>query len=194
MLDSREELSDDALLQGHCAECYDCRQTMESYQSLEDSFSGKSLSSFKISNMGAVKSSQTSLSKTRNGYLTLTVTLAAGLLIGAFAGLFVRLDSRSVTGEQVIQPARSTSTPDGAPKDLGIVTQGTPKSFVNPMFFSADQLLKQFPQFGLYYRYTSELPGVRPLQSTFYLAFNWFQSRFLPEATQPPIEPLDESR
>ncbi|MDG2184573.1 MAG: hypothetical protein P8K79_02770 [Mariniblastus sp.] len=176
-MDSRQELATDSLLDEHRAHCPNCCEILDSYQSLEDSFSGKLPTTIQQA-IGDQADKPAVISTHRwSGYMPLVLTLVVGLIAGSIIGL----SSRSL-----LEPVAAKNHTEVGPRIEANSILPTSSSDLNAIFnsmnelnyplTSIDQIIQQFPTVNLYYRYTAELPGIR---SSFNVAFDWFQETFI---------------
>ena len=179
LMDSRQELATDSLLDEHRAHCPNCREILDSYQSLEDSFSGKLPTSIQLA-IGDKADKPVIIPTHRwSGYMPLVLTLVVGLIAGAIIGLSSKsilepISARNHTGNEPRIAANSLSPV--SPDDLNAAFNSMYE--LNSPVISIDQIIQQFPTVSLYYRYTAGLPGIRSIQSSFNVAFDWFQETF----------------
>ncbi len=90
LMDSRQELATDSLLDEHRAHCPNCCEILDSYQSLEDSFSGKLPTTIQQA-IGDQADKPAVISTHRwSGYMPLVLTLVVGLIAGSIIGLSSR--------------------------------------------------------------------------------------------------------
>ena len=180
LMDSRQELATDSLLDEHRAHCPNCCEILDSYQSLEDSFSGKLPTTIQQA-IGDQADKPAVISTHRwSGYMPLVLTLVVGLIAGSIIGL----SSRSL-----LEPVAAKNHTEVGPRIEANSILPTSSSDLNAIFnsmnelnsplTSIDQIFQQFPTVNLYYRYTAELPGIRSIRSSFNVAFDWFQETFI---------------
>ena len=180
LMDSRQELATDSLLDEHRAHCPNCCEILDSYQSLEDSFSGKLPTS--IQQAIGDQADQPAVIPTHrwSGYMPLVLTLVVGLIAGSIIGLSSRsllepVAAKNHTGAGPTIEANSILPPSS--NDLNSIFKSMNE--LNSPLMSIDQIFQQFPTVDLYYRYTAGLPGIRSIRSSFNVAFDWFQERFI---------------
>ena len=98
LMDQRTDLGSDPLLDEHAQHCATCRDTLKTYLSLEDSFSGKLPTAL----LPPVESTPATPSLWRR-WTPLAITLSLGILIGGTFGL--------ATGAFWANPSRSGAPP-----------------------------------------------------------------------------------
>lgn len=186
LMDSRQELTNDSLLDEHRAHCPDCREILDSYQSLEDSFSGKIPPSIQ----SAIGHTSATVQTNRwSGYMPLLLTLTVGLIAGTMIGFSPRWITGPTADRSQTQNALESSPVLLSPlpaDDLAVAFSSLHE--VNSQLIAVDQLLQQFPTLNLYYRYTADLPAVRSIQTSFNVAFHWLQEAFFPDLDQADQE------
>ena len=180
LMDSRQELATDSLLDEHRAHCPNCCEILDSYQSLEDSFSGKLPTSIQQAISDQAGKPAVIPTHRWSGYMPLVLTLVVGLIAGSIIGL----SSRSL-----LEPVAAKNHTEAGPKIEANSILPTPSNDLNALFnsmnelnsplMSIDRIFQQFPTVDLYYRYTAELPGIRSIHSSFNVAFDWFQETFI---------------
>ena len=85
LMDQRQELTGDPLLDSHKLTCASCQALLDSYQSLDDSFSGKLPVELTMTQV----SQPVAISPGGFRYWPIVATLALGILIGVFAAPFM---------------------------------------------------------------------------------------------------------
>ena len=180
LMDSRQELATDSLLDEHRAHCPNCCEILDSYQSLEDSFSGKLPTSIQQAISDQAGKPAVIPTHRWSGYMPLVLTLVVGLIAGSIIGL----SSRSL-----LEPVAAKNHTEAGPIIEANSILPTPSNDLNALFnsmnelnsplMSIDRIFQQFPTVDLYYRYTAELPGIRSIHSSFNVAFDWFQETFI---------------
>lgn len=125
LMDQRLELSTDSLIQEHASHCSRCQGQLDSFLSLEDSFSGKIPASYfrDIEPNGRPKRNRMA------GWLPLAVTLSLGVLIGVTLANLDRFRSPSgemATIDRRMAPHHAASGNDGSDAKVALAASESP--------------------------------------------------------------------
>ena len=175
LLDSRQELDSDPLIKRHQTECAECSDLLDSYQTLDDSFSGKIPTNIKAPNLQITPEIETQQTNNLTQSLPLLATLITGLILGIIFGASWNSSSKDAAAQPQNEYAVNLSKERNSGFSLNPQTIA-PKN--RPIESHFDQFLQQFPTINLYYQYTAEISAMRPIQDSFDLAIHWFQTTF----------------
>ncbi len=178
LLDSRKELDSDPLIKRHQTECTECSDLLDSYQTLDDSFSGKLPTNIKAPNLQITPKTETQQTNNLTQSLPLLATLITGLILGIIFGASWNPASKDAAEQPQNKYAFNLSKERHSEASLNPQTIATNNRPIESPF---DQFLQQFPTFNLYYQYTAEISAIRPIQDSFDLAIYWFQTTFFSE-------------
>jgi len=174
---------------------------LDSYQSLEESFSGKLPTSLQT----AIGNSNNPLTTTPTyrwfSFTPILATLLAGLAIGALIGFSwsgkplstAKLKPLPGVGKPAISglpdlPA-NWNTPVIQNQNAGLSLSFDPIQNVNAPIMAIDHLLGQYPTLYPYFRYAADSPTALTLQSSFQVAFGWLHEKFFAAADPRKEEP-----
>ncbi|MEE2826039.1 MAG: hypothetical protein VYE64_05380 [Planctomycetota bacterium] len=196
LLDSRQELATDARLTQHSRECQTCREILASYQSLEDSFSGKISPTCRITLQSINRLTDTVVPRRWPQYAPLAILLLTGLFAGIwFASSTTNLNVQTANRQRPLsehshpyhsalpllsnhQHPLAYQIPDWSESGNQLQKVDNWLKAMNPMLLPA-------PMVSFYFRYKFDFPTTLNLRSSFQNLYLWLQEQFSPATEQP---------
>lgn len=204
LLDSRQALDSDARLTHHSRECERCRELLASYQSLEDSFSGKLFPACRITLQNINRLNEAAVPGRWSQYAPVATLLLTGLFAGIWfnsstPNLDVPTANRerpfseqnhpsysawpSLGNHQNLPPYRIPGWTDSQYRLQNVQTR---LKAMNPMLIPGAVL-------PLYFRYAIDLPTALKLRSSFQCLYLWLQEQ-LSQTTELPSKHQHQNR